>query len=127
MTTADGSTSCRIVSGRYVWGARRTNPMPSFEVGRMSMVGKVLALLAVLLLPAVAWGAHNNPHLVGGPHKLPVRGPDALTTQAAPPGAHLTYYGGRVVSNLQVVQVLWGTGNYLPQVSSTASPSIATF
>ena len=46
---------------------------------------------------------------------------------AAPAGAHLTYYGGRVVSNMQVVQVLYGTGSYLPQVSSTSSPSMATF
>jgi uncharacterized membrane protein len=45
----------------------------------------------------------------------------------APAGAHLTYYGGRVVSNLQVVGVLWGTGVYLPEVTSSSSPSIATF
>jgi uncharacterized repeat protein (TIGR03803 family) len=50
-----------------------------------------------------------------------------------PPGAHLTYYGGPVASNLQVVQVIWGpecTGTppcFLPQVTSTATPSIATF
>jgi hypothetical protein len=47
--------------------------------------------------------------------------------ETAPAGARLTYYGGRVVSNMQVVQVLWGTGSYLSNVSSTASPSIATF
>ena len=51
----------------------------------------------------------------------------AVLPAAAPAGAHLTYYGGRVVSNIQVVQVLWGTGSYLPQVSSTSSPSMATF
>ncbi len=41
--------------------------------------------------------------------------------------AQLVYYGGRIVSNLQVVQVLWGTGTYLPNVTSTSTPSIATF
>src|SRR6185295_10454699 len=45
----------------------------------------------------------------------------------APPGAHLQYLGGRIVSNIQVVQVLYGGGNYLPQIATTASPSIATF
>src|SRR5262245_37906167 len=45
----------------------------------------------------------------------------------APPGAHLQYLGGRIVSNVQVVQVLYGGGNYLPQIATTASPSIATF
>ena len=51
-------------------------------------------------------------------------GPQAL---AAPAGAHLTYYGGRVISNVQVVQVLYGGGIYTPEVQNTASPSIATF
>jgi uncharacterized protein YjdB len=46
--------------------------------------------------------------------------------QAAPSG-HLVYYGGRLVSNMQVVQVLWGTGSYLSGVTSTATPSMATF
>ena len=45
----------------------------------------------------------------------------------APGNAHLTYFGGRVVSNAQVVQVLYGAGSYPSQVSSTASPSMATF
>jgi hypothetical protein len=46
---------------------------------------------------------------------------------AAPSGAHLIYHGGRVISNAQIVQVIWGSGSYLPQVTSTASPSIASF
>ncbi len=46
---------------------------------------------------------------------------------SAPFGAHLSYFGGRVVSNIQVVQVLYGTGSYIPQVTTTNSPSMATF
>jgi hypothetical protein len=46
---------------------------------------------------------------------------------AADASAHLDYFGGRVVSNIQVVQVLYGTGSYLPQVSTSSSPSMATF
>lgn len=61
-------------------------------------------------------------------HVLPWRDPQAPVRQAAAPaGSRLTYYGGRVVSNTQVVQVLWGAGSYLSNVSGTASPSIATF
>src|ERR1051325_1327017 len=52
---------------------------------------------------------------------------NALTAASAPAGAHLQYFGGRVVSNIQVVQVIWGTGSYIPEVLSTASPSMATF
>ncbi len=59
---------------------------------------------------------------------LPMRTPiHFLTVQAAPVGAHLTYYGGRIVSNMQVVQVLWGTGSYLPEVANTVTPNISTF
>ena len=92
-----------------------------------------LPLILLLTLSSAAWGAHNNPLLVGGPRALPVRqlGPAG---NAAPFGAHLTYYGGRVVSNMQVVQVLWGTGGagtangeFLAQVFDTSTPSIATF
>src|SRR5436190_19076845 len=46
---------------------------------------------------------------------------------SAPFGAHLQYFGGRVVSNIQVVQVLYGAGNYIPQVTSTGTPSMASF
>jgi hypothetical protein len=51
----------------------------------------------------------------------------ALTSSSAPAGAHLNYYGGRVVSNARVVQVLYGTGSYLTQITSTATPSVASF
>ncbi len=57
-----------------------------------------------------------------------------LSAFSAPPGAHLNYYGGRVVSNMQVVQVLWGNGGvgsgngqFLAGVKNTTSPSMATF
>ncbi|HEY6911505.1 MAG TPA: hypothetical protein VI356_19150, partial [Myxococcales bacterium] len=46
---------------------------------------------------------------------------------AAPAGAHLTYHGGRVISNVQVVQVLYGTGTFIPQVAGTVSPNMGTF
>ena len=82
----------------------------------------------------MAWSANNNPLLVGGPNDLPSRPEGPVDFATSPPGAHLTYYGGRVVSNMQVVQVLWGTGgaggsngHFLAQVVNTSTPSIATF
>jgi len=92
-----------------------------------------LALIALLLFSAVAWGANNNPLLIGGPNTLPSMLVGRVRA-SAPLGAHLDYYGGRVVSNMQVVQVLWGTGaagssngQFLAQVRDTSTPSIATF
>ena len=46
---------------------------------------------------------------------------------SAPASPHLTYYGGRVVGNAQVIQVLWGNGSYLGEVSNTGTPSMASF
>lgn len=45
----------------------------------------------------------------------------------APPGTHMTYFGGRVISTIQIVQVLYGPGAYLANVSSTSPPSVASF
>jgi hypothetical protein len=101
--------------------------------GRFSTSWTAMLLMATLLLSSPAWGANNNPLLVGGPRALPVRKLGPAKT-AAPAGAHLTYYGGRVVSNLHVIQVLWGSGTagasngqYLTQVLNTTTPSMATF
>ena len=58
--------------------------------------------------------------------RMPESGAPA-TPLAAVAGAHATYFGGPIISNVHVVQVLYGTGAYLPAVSSTAAPSIASF
>ena len=93
----------------------------------------MIALIAILTLSSIALAANNNPLLVGGPNALPRR-PVGAVPLAAPRGAHLTYYGGRVVTNMQVIQVLWGTGGagsgtgqFLSQVHGTSTPSMATF
>ncbi|HLK93574.1 MAG TPA: hypothetical protein VKZ18_27025 [Polyangia bacterium] len=111
-------------------------------VGRWS--GKRIGIVAWLALLSAGCSISPQPAGVGveGPR---TRGPtartravpprnihrrrtiDEATAASAPAGAHLNYYGGRVVSNMQVVQVIYGTGSYLPQVTSTASPSMATF
>jgi hypothetical protein len=59
-------------------------------------------------------------------HKLPWRD-SAAPPAAAPAGAHLTYWGGRVISKAKVVQVLYGAGTYSGNVSGTASPTLAQF
>jgi len=46
---------------------------------------------------------------------------------AAPAGAHLTYFGGPIISNVQVVQVLYGSGSYNAQVAGNATPTMGNF
>lgn len=58
---------------------------------------------------------------------VPWRDANALVGNAAPAGAHLSYFGGPVVSNAHVVQVLYGSGTFLPQATVTTTPSIASF
>src|SRR5258708_10085681 len=60
-------------------------------------------------------------------HGVPLRDNNSVTPFAAPAGAHLTYHGGQVTSNVRVVQVLDGFGSYATQISTTTTPSIASF
>lgn len=46
---------------------------------------------------------------------------------AAPAGAHLSYFGGPVISNTHVVQVLYGSGSYNAQVAGSSSPTMGNF
>jgi hypothetical protein len=73
----------------------------------------------------------------GNPLKVPMRivayrdphGKAGATVgvAAAPAGAHLSYFGGPVISNVHVVEVLYGSGSYLPQVAGTTTPDMGTF
>jgi hypothetical protein len=62
-------------------------------------------------------------------HIVPFREPGSgpLLSAAAIAGAHANYYGGPIISNVHIVQVLYGPGSYLPNVSSVAAPSMASF
>src|SRR6478736_3865285 len=55
-------------------------------------------------------------------HGVPWRDPNAAVGPvgfAAPAGAHLTYFGGPIISNVQVIEVLYGSGSYNSQVAGT--------
>ncbi len=61
-------------------------------------------------------------------HIVPWRDPNQSTTVGiAPLGAHLQYFGGPVISNVHVVQVLYGSGAFDPQVAGFATPSMGNF
>jgi hypothetical protein len=60
-------------------------------------------------------------------HIVPFRDPAAPIIFAAPAGAHLSYFGGPVISNVQVVQILYGSGSYNAQVAGTTSPTMGNF
>jgi hypothetical protein len=64
-------------------------------------------------------------HIV--PWRDPITNTGAAVGFAAPAGAHLSYFGGPVISNVHVVQVLYGSGSYNAQVAGTATPSMGNF
>src|SRR5579864_4440631 len=63
-------------------------------------------------------------------HIVPFREPGSRSAAGTQPvaGSHVTYFGGPVISNLHVVEVLYGaSAGYLPGVGSINPPSIASF
>ena len=62
-------------------------------------------------------------------HAVPWRDPNASgpTGFAAPAGAHLSYFGGPIISKVQVIQVLYGSGSYNSQVAGASSPTMGNF
>src|SRR5215831_2466139 len=77
---------------------------------------------------ATASGDAAQAHTVHGRlHGVPWRDANAPVGLAAPAGAHLTYFGGPVISNVHVVQVLYGSGSYNAQVAGTTSPTMGNF
>jgi hypothetical protein len=83
---------------------------------------------ALLTAPAGAATIPVNPSTGLRPGVTPLVVPGArAAVQPFSAAQHLSYFGGRVVSNVQVVQVLYGTGSYAPEVATTTAPSIASF
>jgi hypothetical protein len=99
----------------------------------------IASLLLFITLPALAQqtaagnSAQALPVAPNGPrlHIVPVLDPNnpnsAAVAPAAPAGAHLSYFGGPVISNVHVVQVLYGSGSYNAQVAGTTSPTMGQF
>ena len=114
----------------------------------MTPLGKMrhgLAFLLVILSTTILAQAQSVDNAAqtatqaqaGNPLKVPMRvvayrdaqgkAGAAVGVAAAPAGAHLSYFGGPVISNVHVVEVLYGSGSYLPQVAGTTTPNMETF
>jgi hypothetical protein len=64
---------------------------------------------------------------------MPMRNRDLVATKPAtigastlPAGTHLFYQGGKVIQNVRVVQVLYGSGTYIPELTSTSGVNMAS-
>jgi len=81
-----------------------------------------VALAAATSAPAPGGPAAGRPR-----HHMPRDTGPLNPVVGTAPARHANYYGGKVVSNVSVVQVLYGTGTYLPQTTSSSAPSVASF
>lgn len=92
----------------------------------------VLCLASLVIFSALSALAQSAPQPAGPRlHIVPVLDPNgpnnAAVGFAAPAGAHLSYFGGPIISNVHVVQVLYGSGSYNAQVAGTTSPTMGQF
>ena len=122
------------------WARRLSIGLASVLIGGAALSAQVVDA-APSTPPAPGINGHHGPHIMpfgltpspvhgigdGPTLKLPGGVAGLGAPEIAPSGAHLVYNGGRVVNNVLVVQVIWGSGSYLPQTTSNASPSLATF
>jgi hypothetical protein len=96
---------------------------------RLTRGAALAAAVVALSAPGRARATNCNPELEGGAR--PEDGPrEAMPLQAArkaTPQARLVYFGGRIISDVEVVMVLWGGGAYEPFVTSSAPPSMSSF
>ena len=92
-----------------------------------------LAMLSACGGQAPSVTAANQSDLVLGTrvHVMPMQSPSAtaISAPASTPYAtasDLTYRGGAVISTVKVVQVLWGSGSYLSNLTSASSPNMGS-
>ena len=80
--------------------------------------------------PSSVGATGHRPHVLpfgasgtAGPSQVP----HAASMAPAASGPQLSYYGGKVLANVKVVQVIYGAGTYLAQTTADASPGVSSF
>ena len=100
------------------------------------ILSRRLGAIAFAALPAalVACGASPDGSssgadeiTYGSPHLLPWHDPNAPEPRAKTASKTLTYYGGPVISNVNVVKVTYGAGTYQPYVTGTGTGTLDAF
>lgn len=90
----------------------------------MKKISRSLSLLICLVLMFSALPISAQTMQIQ--HGVPWRNA-SVSNSSAPAGAHLSYFGGPVVSNAHVIQVLYGMGSYNLQVAGSSNPTMGHF
>jgi hypothetical protein len=91
----------------------------------MCRVPGVRVHLAALALALIASRSSAADSALGLHRASPILRPERAAPAAA--GVRLVYFGGRVLSNVELVKVLWGDGRYEPYVAGDGTPSLDAF
>lgn len=93
-----------------------------------ALIGAMLASVPIADADASGGGPSVNPGtglragMMPMHHSGRVKSAAAFSANTAPPAVDLQYYGGPLVTNAAVENVLWGgSGTYLPEVAGTSS------
>jgi len=73
--------------------------------------------------------SNNEASLILGTrvHMMPMNGaPQSSSITPYATASDLTYRGGAVISNVKIVQVLWGSGTYVSNITSSSSPNMGS-
>jgi hypothetical protein len=126
------AVAARRVAGRLAPGAAPLAKESRFMLPRSL---QLIAPLSALTVGCMAEATSPDPSDVtytDHVHAMPFRDNDSHDATAAPPapvappGAHLDYHGGKVLQNVHITQVLYGTGTYIPEITATTGATMAS-
>src|SRR5262245_61083518 len=85
-----------------------------------------------LCLTSISMGATSTVMGCGfGRQEPPAAAGHAVTIdrsqQAVTSPTQLQYYGGKLITSPHIIEILYGTGTYLAELTSTSAPNMASF
>ena len=96
----------------------------------------IATLSALTVVGCMAEATSSDPNsdvtITDHVHQMPFRDSDshdgatAEAARVAPAGAHLDYHGGKVIQNVNITKVLYGTGTYIPELTATTGVNMVT-
>ena len=96
----------------------------------------IATLAALTVVGCMAEATQSDPNndvtITNHVHQMPFRDSDSHDATAAPPapvapaGAQLAYHGGKVIQNVHITKVLYGSGTFIPELTATTGVNMVT-
>ncbi len=99
----------------------------------LQLIATLSALTVVgCMAEATSSDPNNDVTITNRVHQMPFRDSDshdgamAEAARVAPAGAQLAYHGGKVIQNVNITKVLYGSGTYIPELTSTTGVNMVS-